>query len=405
MLNFNTLDDFDVKNKTVLLRVDFNLPLNKETLEILDDTRIKQALPTIKELMEKKAKTVVLAHQGRPGSWDFISLDKHARVLSNLLGEPVFFVNDVYGEKAKEAIVSAEPGDVVMLDNVRKAPEEMEKKSAEEHAKSKMVINLAPLADLFVNDAFAAAHRKQCSLLGFTVVLPSCAGRLLEKELVTLGKLVSNPEKPSVFIFGGAKYSDVVKTIERSLRRKIADEVILTGLPANAFLKAKGFNLGEVNENTLKEEEIPELMSQIKKLNEEFDDSIKLPVDFAVEKNGERVEIKLNDLPVDYPIYDIGSASIKMFTESIKKSKTIFISGPCGVFEKKEFMKGTKEVLTAIAEADGFSIVGGGHTVAAVDMLGLNNRISHISTGGGSLEKFMMGESLPVVEALKAAKK
>ncbi|RLF44646.1 MAG: phosphoglycerate kinase [Thermoplasmata archaeon] len=405
MPEFNTLDDFDFGEKTVLLRVDFNLPLDKKTMEILDTTRIKQALPTIKELIEKKAKVVILAHQGRPGSWDFISLDKHAKALSDLLGKPVQFVDDIYGEKAKDVISSAKSGDVILLDNVRKVPEEMEKKSAEEHAKSAMVKVLSSLADVFVNDAFAAAHRKQCSLIGFTAVLPSCAGRLMEKELVTLGKLLSNPDKPSLFLFGGAKYSDVVKTIERSLQNGIADEVILTGLPANAFLKAREIKLGSVNEEILKEEESPELMEQIKKLSDEFNGSIKLPLDFAVEKDGKRVEISIEELPTEYPIYDIGLKSIEQFIESIKKAHTIFISGPCGVFEKKEFLRGTKEILTAIANSDAFSIVGGGHTVAAVEMLGLGDKISHISTGGGSLEKFMMGESLPVVEALKAAKR
>ncbi|HEC87515.1 MAG TPA: phosphoglycerate kinase [Thermoplasmatales archaeon] len=405
MLEFNTLDDFDFGEKTVLLRVDFNLPLDKKTMEILDTTRIKQALPTIKELIEKKAKVVILAHQGRPGSWDFISLDKHAKALSDLLGKTVQFVDDIYGEKAKDVISSAKPGDVILLDNVRKVPEEMEKKSAEEHAKSAMVKVLSSLADVFVNDAFAAAHRKQCSLIGFTAVLPSCAGRLMEKELVTLGKLLSNPDKPSLFLFGGAKYSDVVKTIERSLQNGIADEVILTGLPANAFLKAREIKLGSVNEEILKEEESPELMEQIKKLSDEFNGAIKLPIDFAVEKDGKRVEISIEELPTEYPIYDIGLKSIEQFIESIKKAHTIFISGPCGVFEKKEFLRGTKEILTAIANSDAFSIVGGGHTVAAVEMLGLSDKISHISTGGGSLEKFMMGESLPVVEALKAAKR
>ena len=405
MLEFNTLDDFDFGEKTVLLRVDFNLPLDKKTMEILDTTRIKQALPTIKELIEKKAKVVILAHQGRPGSWDFISLDKHAKALSDLLGKPVQFVDDIYGEKAKDVISSAKSGDVILLDNVRKVPEEMEKKSAEEHAKSAMVKVLSSLADVFVNDAFAAAHRKQCSLIGFTAVLPSCAGRLMEKELLTLGKLLSNPDKPSLFLFGGAKYSDVVKTIERSLQNGIADEVILTGLPANAFLKAREIKLGSVNEEILKEEESPELMEQIKKLSDEFNRAIKLPIDFAVEKDGKRVEISIEELPTEYPIYDIGLKSIEQFIESIKKAHTIFISGPCGVFEKKEFLRGTKEILTAMANSDAFSIVGGGHTVAAVEMLGLGDKISHISTGGGSLEKFMMGEPLPVVEALKAAKR
>ncbi|MCD6237207.1 MAG: phosphoglycerate kinase [Thermoplasmata archaeon] len=405
MLEFNTLDDFDFGEKTVLLRVDFNLPLDKKTMEILDTTRIKQALPTIKELIEKKAKVVILAHQGRPGSWDFISLDKHAKALSDLLEKPVQFVDDIYGEKAKDVISSAKSGDVILLDNVRKVPEEMEKKSAEEHAKSAMVKVLSSLADVFVNDAFAAAHRKQCSLIGFTAVLPSCAGRLMEKELLTLGKLLSNPDKPSLFLFGGAKYSDVVKTIERSLQNGIADEVILTGLPANAFLKAREIKLGSVNEEILKEEESPELMEQIKKLSDEFNGAIKLPIDFAVEKDGKRVEISIEELPTEYPIYDIGLKSIEQFIESIKKAHTIFISGPCGVFEKKEFLRGTKEILTAMANSDAFSIVGGGHTVAAVEMLGLGDKISHISTGGGSLEKFMMGEPLPVVEALKAAKR
>lgn len=403
MHEFNTLDDFEVKEKTVLLRVDFNLPLDKETLEILDTTRIKQALPTIKELVEKKAKVVILAHQGRPGSWDFVSMEKHANALSKLVERDVVFVDDIYGEKAKTMITSMKPGDIVFLDNVRKIPGEMEKKSAEEHSKSELVKNLAPLADLFVNDAFAAAHRKQCSLIGFTPVLPSCAGRLLEKELVTLGKVLTDPEKPALFLFGGAKYSDVVKTVERSLRNKTADKIILTGLPAHAFLKAQGVKLGGQNEKILDEE--PELLTWMRELNEEFNESIRLPVDFAVEKDGKRVEINKEDLPVEYPIYDIGTNSIKKFVELIKEAQTVFISGPCGVFEKEKFLKGTKEVLTAIANTNAFSIVGGGHTVAAVEKLGLTEKITHISTGGGSLEKLMMGEPLPVVEALKAAKR
>ena len=185
MKDYNTLDDFDLENKTVLLRVDFNMPLDKNTLDILDTTRIERALPTIKELAEKNAKTVIIAHQGRQGSWDFINLERHAKALEKLLGRPVKFVEDVYGEKAQNAIKNMEKSEVLMLDNVRKFNGETDKKSAEEHAQSELVQNLYPLADLFVNDAFAAAHRPQCSLIGFTAVLPSCAGRLLETELTT----------------------------------------------------------------------------------------------------------------------------------------------------------------------------------------------------------------------------
>jgi len=404
MREYNTLDDFNVENKTVLLRVDFNMPLDKKTLEILDTTRIERALPTIKELASKKAKTVIIAHQGRPGSWDFINLDKHAKALEKLLGTPIQFVDDVYGEKAQTAIKNLKPGEVLMLDNVRKFPGETEKKTPEEHAKSELVQNLYPLADLFINDAFAAAHRKQCSLVGFTPVLPSCAGRLMEKELTTLGKITANPEKPSVFLFGGAKFSDVIVTIERLFENKTADEILLTGLPANAFLKAKGIKLGDKNEKLLAEEGKREIYEEIKKLLDKYGTNIYLPVDFGIQKNDDRSEIDVSDLPTEYNLYDIGEKTINNFKKIISNAKTVFLSGPCGVFENPVFMKGTREIFTYVANLDVFSIVGGGHTVAAVEQLGLENKISHISTGGGSLEKFMMGEKLPAVEALKAAR-
>ena len=404
MKEYNTLDDFDVENKTVLLRVDFNMPLDQNTLDILDATRIERALPTIRELTKKNAKTVILAHQGRQGSWDFISLDRHARVLEELLEKDVEYVDDIYGEEAKDAIRNMQHSEVLLLGNVRKFDGETEKKSAEEHAQSELIQNLYPLADLFVNDAFAAAHRSQCSLIGFTAVLPSCAGRLMEKELTTLGDIISNPEKPSVFLFGGAKFSDVVVTIERLLENKTADKIILTGLPANAFLKAEGVDLGDNNEAMLAKEGTPENFNEIKKLLTKFKDNIYLPIDFAVEENTNRNEINTSELPTKYNLYDIGEKSIERFKNIIDNAKTVFLSGPCGVFENPLFMKGTEEIFKYVADLGAFSIVGGGHTVAAVEKLGLDEKMSHISTGGGSLEKFMMGEKLPVVEALKAAK-
>jgi len=281
---------------------------------------------------------------------------------------------------------------------------EIDKKTAEEHAQSELVQNLYPYADLFVNDAFAAAHRKQCSLIGFTAVLPSCAGRLMEKELTTLGKIIKNPKKPSVFLFGGAKFSDVIVTIERLLTNKTADKIILTGLPANAFLKAEGIDLGEKNKEMLSKEETPESYNEIKKLLAKHKDNIFLPLDFAIQDNTDRNEIDVTDLPTNFNLYDIGEKSIKNFKNILNDAKTVFLSGPCGVFENPLFMKGTKEIFTFVANIDVFSIVGGGHTVAAVEQLGLDSKISHISTGGGSLEKFMMGEKLPAVEALKEAK-
>jgi phosphoglycerate kinase len=404
MTDYNTLDDFNIENKTVLLRVDFNMPLDKESLDILDTTRIERVLPTIKGLLNKNAKTVILAHQGRQGSWDFINLERHAKALGKLLGKPVKFVDDIFGEKAQNAIKSMQPGEIIMLDNVRKFDGETEKKTAEEHAQSELIQNLYPLADFYVNDAFAAAHRKQCSLIGFTAVLPSAAGKLLEKELTTLSKIIANPEKPSVFLFGGAKFSDVIVTIERLLENKTADKIILTGLPANAFLKAEGVSLGNKTEEMLAKEGTPENYDEIKKLLGKYKDSIYLPSDFAQQSNTERTEIDVKDLPTQYSLYDIGEKTIEDFKNILSNAKTVFLSGPCGVFENPAFMKGTQEIFTHVANSDVFSIVGGGHTVAAVGQLGLDDKISHISTGGGSLEKFMMGEKLPVVEALKAAK-
>ena len=404
MMEVNTLDDVHVSNKTVFLRVDFNMPLDKESLKILDTTRMKRVLPTVNELVSKKAKTVIIAHQGRKGSWDFTSLQQHAEVFETILGSPVQFVEDIYGEKAQKAISNLNPRDVLFLDNVRKLDYETDKKSAEEHAQTPFIQALAPLGDVFVNDAFAAAHRAQCSLIGFTPLLPSCAGRLMEDEVTTLSRVIQNPEKPCVFLFGGAKFSDIIVTIERVLQNNTADQILLTGLPANAFLHAQGYKLGTENEKALAEEGNETLFSQIKTLMNNYDDAIILPKDFAVEQNKNRKEVTLDDLPSEKPLFDIGSKTIEQYKQILHQAKTIFLSGPCGVFEQDIFMKGTKEIFTYVSKSKAFSIVGGGHTVAAVKQLNLQDHISHISTGGGSLEKFLMGEKLPVLEALKQAK-
>jgi len=404
MKDYNTLDDFDFENKTVLLRVDFNMPLDKKTLEIMDDTRIRLALPTIQELIKDNAKIVILAHQGKQGSWDFTSMQKHAQMLQRLLGKPVTFIDDIFGEKAKNAIKSMKPGSILFLDNVRKYPGETEKKKPEEHARSELVQALAPLADYYVNDAFAAAHRAQCSLTGFTAVLPSAAGRLMEKELTALEKVLSHPEKPSVFLFGGAKFADVIVTIDRLLTNKTADHVLLTGLTANAFLKAKGVNLGQKNEQAFSEEGTPQVFTDISKVYQKFTTQIHLPVDFAIEENGKRKELTLDQLPANNNLFDIGEKTVQQYEKILSTAKTIFISGPCGVFENPLFRKGTEEIFQFITHSKAFSIAGGGHTVAAIDQMKLRDKISHISTGGGALEKFIMGEKLPVVEALKAAK-
>jgi len=400
---FLTLDDFSLSGKTVLVRVDINAPLMKDTLEIMDASRMKAVLPTIQELSRKGAKTVLLAHQGRAGDWDFIPLDRHAKALSGLLGMEVKFVPDVCGEKAKDAIRKLKSGEILLLDNVRGLKYETDEKTPKEHAETELVKNLSPLADLFVNDAFGAAHRSQCSLVGFTQTLPSAAGRLMEKELTTLDRIFRHPEHPAVFIFGGAKYSDAVKVVSRLFKSGTADKVIAVGVFGQALYRAKGVDLGKGNNEFLKKEEAPGVAESARNLWNEYGSKIILPVDFGVKgKDGKRQEINASQLPTELPILDIGTESIKRFGDELAGAKTIFVSGPAGAFEDKEFLKGTKDLFTLVASSsNAFKVIGGGHTTAAMEELGLIGKISYASTGGGSLEAYLLGKPLPVVEALK----
>lgn len=399
---FLTLDDLDFKGKTVFLRVDINCPLNEKTKKITDISRIWAAAPTIKELSEKEARVVILAHQGRPGDWDFVSLEEHSQKLGEVLGISVEFVPDVCGERAQEAIKSLRNGEILMLENQRFNPDEMKEKTALEHSKSTCIRNLAPLGDIYVNDAFSAAHRSQCSLVGFTEVMPSAAGRLMESEVTSLSKLV-NPVKPSIFIFGGAKFADSIKVVDNVLEKGKADQVILVGLTAQAFLKAKGIKLGLSNEKALEKEGTPELYQSAKDVVDKHKDKILLPSDLAIDEDGKRSEITIDELPTEYPICDIGSNSIERFHKAILKAKTVFVSGPAGVYEKPQFLRGTSSIMEAIVSSKAFSVAGGGHTTAALEQVGLLNKISYVSTAGGALERFVMGKSMPAIDALKAS--
>ncbi len=404
MPKFLTLDDVDVEGKTVLVRVDFNSPVDPETKKLLDDTRIRaHGETTIKELSEKGAKVVILAHQGRPGDPDFISLEQHAERLREILGKPVKYVDDLFGEKAKEAIKKLENGEILVLENTRAYSEERKSKSPEEHAKSEFIKELSPLADLFVNDAFSAAHRSHASVVGFTAVLPSVAGRIMERELKALARVLESPEKPCVFILGGAKADDSLKISQYVLNNGIADYILTGGITGHLFLVATGVDLGKPNMELLEKQKVLDLVPGIKDLMAKHTGKIKVPVDVAVEVEGKRKEISVSDLPTEYPIFDIGTKTINEYSQIIKDAKSIVISGPPGVYEKEEFIKGTKEIFEAVARSEAFSLLGGGHTIAAVQELGLSDKMSYISTAGGALIEFLMGSKLPAVAALEAA--
>jgi len=407
-----TLDDFNLKGKTILARFDMNSPLDPKTREPIDITRIKESLPTLKELTEKGAKTVILIHQGSDIEYhNYASTKPHSRIISQLLGKPVEYIDDVCGPAAQDKIKALKNGQILMLENVRFMAEEMtlfETKlnlTPEEQAKTIVVRKLAPLADLYICDAFAAAHRSQPTLVGMEEVLPSAMGRLLEKEVTSLNQLLKNPEKPCIFILGGAKIQDAFLMIDSILKNNIADLVLATGLVAQVMLLAKGISLGKPSEDLIKKKNLESYIDQSKAILKTFAKQIKLPTDFAYSLSGERKEVKVSELPIEVVLMDLGQNTISEYESIIKDAKTIFFNGPAGVFEKPETELGTKSILSAIAGSNAFSVIGGGDSIAAVNKYNLANNISYISTGGGALVRFLSGEELPVIKALKKSAK
>jgi phosphoglycerate kinase len=406
MSKYLTLDDVEVKDKVVLVRVDFNSEIDPQTKRVTSDVRIRaHAETTIKELAEKGAKVVILAHQGRKGDPDFTPLKQHAEILAKILKCPVQYVDDVFGDKAKKAIKALKGGEILVLENVRSWDGETKSGTPEQHAKTELVQNLAPLADLFVNDAFAAAHRGHVSMVGFTTVLPSAAGRIMERELKSLGRALEKPEKPCVYVMGGAKADDSLEISKYVLSNGIADYVVVGGVTAQLFLVAKGVNLGKKNMNFLAKKELLGLVPGIQALIKQYSGKVLTPEDVALDVNGKRKEIPISKLPTEYSIFDIGAKTVEDYAKLISKAKSIVVSGPMGVYENKEFNYGTKKVFEAIANSKAFSLAGGGNTIAAIEEYGLTKKIGYISTAGGALIEFLMGKKLPGVVALENAVK
>lgn len=402
MAKYLTLNDIEVKNKVVLVRVDFNSPVDPENKKVLDDSRIRaHGGTTIKELADKGAKVVVLAHQGRKGDADFIPLKQHAEILGKVLGRPVKYVDDVYGEKAKNAIKTLKSGEILVLENVRTFDTETKEGTPENHAQTELVKNLAPLTDFFINDAFAAAHRAHVSIIGFTAVLPSAAGRIMERELKSLSRVLENPEKPCVFILGGAKADDSLEISKYVLDNKIADFVLTGGVVGQVFLAARGIDLGKPNMDFLVKKDLTGLLPGIKGLMQKYPEAIKTPKDVALDESGKRKEIAISELPTTYQMFDIGTKTFEEYARIIRNAKSIVISGPMGVYEKSIFAFGTKSVLVEITRSKAFSLAGGGHTIAALQEFGLFDKMSYVSTAGGALIEFLMGKKLSGVVALE----
>ncbi len=389
-----TLDDIEYSGRKVLLRVDINSPIVES--RILDTTRFESHYETLKEL--ENSAVAILAHQSRPGKDDFTTLEAHAEVLERIVGREVEYLDEIFSSCVVRRVKRLKPGEIVLLENVRFYSEEQLKRTPEEHANCLMVKKLAPLFDLYVNDAFSASHRPHASLIGFPPVMPSVAGRLVEKEVRALSKALRS-EGSKIFILGGAKIEDSVKVLKNVLENGIADKVALTGVVANYFLKLSGFKLGEENEKIIEENKDGVSDEEMKKLLEKYKNKIILPVDVAVDANGEREDVKLEEFRGGM-IKDIGFETISILVEEIPKYDIAVINGPAGVFEEEVFATGTVEVLKAVAKAS-YSVVGGGHIATAARLFGIARKIDHISTGGGASIRFLSGENLVALEVLK----
>ncbi|WP_296800267.1 phosphoglycerate kinase [uncultured Methanobrevibacter sp.] len=404
MVDFNTIDDFDIEDKTVLVRIDINSPVDPSSGIILDDTRLKLHAQTVKELSNKGAKVVLLAHQSRPGKKDFTTLSQHAQALSDILNLRVKYADSLFSNAAKEAIKSLKPHEILLLENARFFSEESLSRTPEEQSKTLLVRHLSPLIDYFVNDAFAAAHRSQASLVGFTVDTPSAAGRVMEKELTVIQDALDNVEHPCVFLLGGMKPEDSIDVMENVLSNGTADSILTTGIVGNIVLWAAGVDIGQVNKDFIASRGYGNMVEKAKELIDRFGDKVKYPIDVACDIDGQRVDIDFKEIP-NKSIFDIGVKTISYYAKEIRDAKYIFANGPAGVFEDPKFSMGTEDLINAMATSKGFTLIGGGHIAAATAGLGLEEHMSHLSSGGGACISMLAGKKLAAVEALKNSKK
>lgn len=389
MQNFFTLNDLDAKGKRVLVRVDFNVPLDKKTNEIADDKRIRESLPTIKFLIEKNAKVILCSHLGRPDGKvvDSLRMDKVASRLQQLLNKNVKKLDDCIGSEVKNEVSKMKEGDVVVLENLRFHAEE-------EANDSDFSKKLADLADLYVNDAFGTCHRAHASTYGVAKHLKSAAGFLVEKELRILGKAVEAPDKPFIAILGGAKISDKIKVIQNLLKK--VDKMLIGGAMIFTFLKAQGRNAGasKVEEENI---DLARKLLQNKK--------IMLPADVVVadklDANANSKVVDSGKIPRDWVGLDIGPETIKNYEEILRDAKTVIWGGPLGVFEFDKFANGTKEIAEFLTALNAVTIVVGGDSAAAVEKFGYADKLTHVSTGGGASLEFFEGKKLPGIGALE----
>ena len=407
-MEMNNLETYVLEGAVCLTRLDINSPIDHETKRIKNFNRIDKSIPTLQYLIEQKAKVVILAHQGDTLDYqNLIPLKEHANKLSELLGKEVVYIDDVCGAAACEAVTQLKPGELVLLGNLRYLTEEVSsfenvvKLNPEDMKSTWLIRALAPLADYYVNDAFSAAHRSCPSMVGFQEVLPSMAGVLFQSEFEALSKVVTEAAHPSTFVLGGAKISDAFGMMEQVLRNGTADYILTQGVTGVIMIIASGVQIGEKYLQWLDDRGMMSFVEPAKTLLNQYSDKIISPIDFAFEKDGNRVEVDTSQMDLSEAMFlDIGTKTIEKFKEVINKSATVFANGPAGVYENVLFEKGTQEIMESIANSDGYTVLGGGDTVTAAEKYVDLDRISYVCTAGGAMVRFMSGKTLPLVEAM-----
>ncbi|MFX1274832.1 MAG: phosphoglycerate kinase [Promethearchaeota archaeon] len=402
-IDYTSYKDVDLKGKKVLMRVDINSNIDLENNKIRDSPRIRALVPALEEL--KESAIIILAHQSRPGMDDFTNLDIHAKEIESQLGRPVKFVEDIFGAKAVNAIKNLNPGEILVLNNVRKYEEEMKNyKEFSDAENTEMIKTLYPLIDYAIVDAFGAAHRAHASIVGWPKML---AGPITTKELYALKKIMDEPDKPMAMLIGGAKAIDKFKAMNYNFENDKLDYALCSGLTAILIFEALGKDMGSVNHKIIAED-LEANKSMIAETYKKFKDKIILPQDLIIDENGNRKTITIDEAgTANTTTGDIGPKTSENFKEIIMKSKTIVANGPPGIFEKEVFKKATYDMVDAMVEATkkgALTIIGGGEMGAAAEMSGKGDGISFISTAGGAMLEILSGKDLPMIKALREKK-
>jgi phosphoglycerate kinase len=407
----SSIDEGEFSGQRVLLRVDINAPIDRDTGRIVNDNRIQKSIPTIKDLLAKGARLAIIAHQGDTTDYgSLIGLAEHAERLADALGKPVQFIEDVAGPAAVEKILALKDGEALLLDNIRYLTEEVStfedsvKQEPADMASCYLVRRLAPVFDCYVNDAFAAAHRNSPSMVGFQELLPSFAGRLLIQELSALQAITESPARPCIYMLGGSRAGDAFGMIHQVLDDGSADKLLLSGLIGEIFMMADGVDIGEKTRQFILAKGFEPYVGQAEQYLAQHRDKIAYPRDVAVELNGARQNVEVDALTDDMMISDIGDQTIEEFSAIIAGAKTILVNGPPGIYESELFDKGTRLLWSAVADAEGFTVVGGGDSVTSFASFVDTSKLNYVSTAGGALIRYLSGVQLPLLKAMSGTK-